>query len=217
MEGNTCYVGWICFNPINLTIVAINVSFNGTLFIKWSFTVWWSPNHHCPPRAPWFVCKELLLELLKLHVKAYLVLLLVPSQEVLLQKYTETWEQWRAERPRDFEETGWGGGGGGGGKWYSRARMKSDLQWGIAWTPDVAKTKLHICYRVATDYKRYFVTDPCKESRHDKTKIEKILFIGMGNFQEKDQDYTWLIAINWIFFTQICTVTENCKWLLKTC
>lgn len=41
-----------------------------------------------------------------------------------------------------------------------------------------------------------FVTDPCKESRHDKTKIEKILFIGMGNFQEKDQDYTWLIAIN---------------------
>lgn len=110
-----------------------------------------------------------------------------------------------------------GGGGGGGGKWYSRARMKSDLQWGIAWTPDVAKTKLHICYRVATDYKRYFVTDPCKESRHDKTKIEKILFIGMGNFQEKDQDYTWLIAINWIFFTQICTVTENCKWLLKTC
>lgn len=111
MAGNTCYVGWICFNPINLTIVAINVSFNGTLFIKWSFTVWWSPNHHWPPRAPWFVCKELLLELLKLHVKAYLVLLLVPSQEVLLQKYTETWEQWRAERPRDFEETGWGGGG----------------------------------------------------------------------------------------------------------
>lgn len=61
-----------------------------------------------------------------------------------------------------------------------------------------------------------FVTDPCKESRHDKTKIEKILFIGMGNFQEKDQNYTWLIAINRIFFTQICTVTGNCKWLLKT-
>ena len=41
-----------------------------------------------------------------------------------------------------------------------------------------------------------FVIDPCKESRHNKTKTEKILFIGMGNFQVKDQDYTWLIAIN---------------------
>ena len=28
-----------------------------------------------------------------------------------------------------------------------------------------------------------FVTDPCKESRRDQAKIEKILFIGMGNFQ----------------------------------
>ena len=91
----------------------------------------------------------------KKFVKIFLVLLLVPSQEVLLQRYTETWEQWRAERPRDFEETG--GGGGDEGKWYSRARMKSDLQWGIACDDKgVANTELLIWYRVATDYKRYF-------------------------------------------------------------
>lgn len=51
-KGNTCYVGWICLNPINQTIVAMNVSFKGTFFIKWSFIVWWSPNRHCPPPPP---------------------------------------------------------------------------------------------------------------------------------------------------------------------
>lgn len=40
----------------------------------------------------------------------YLVLLVVVSQEALHLKYTETWEQWRVERPRDFEQTGVNGG-----------------------------------------------------------------------------------------------------------
>lgn len=119
----------ICLNPIIQTVSVIIVSFNEISFTKCSTSDWCPPLWPPPTTTPLpgsYVNSTFYVTLVMQGwtvFKAYVVLLLVLSQEAHLQKCTETWGQWLAERRRDFE--------GKGAKWYQRARMKSDPQWGI--------------------------------------------------------------------------------------
>lgn len=152
------------------------------------------------------------------------MLLLVPSQEALHQKYTETWEQWRAERPRDFEETG--------RRWReviqeSKNEVRSATRnCDVCDDKFVANTEMFwsdTAWRRITN--NIFITNTCKlakDQKHDQTKTRKILIYWNGKLPVKKSGFRRncnpkLIGINWTFFTQICIVTKNCKRLLKTC
>lgn len=61
------------------------------------------------------------------NIKSYPELLLVRSQEAHLPRCTETWEQWRVERLRDFEEKG------GGVKRESKNEVRSAVWHCLLW------------------------------------------------------------------------------------